>query len=77
MQAQLLSCVRLFATPWTVEPTRLLCSWDSPGKDTGGGGHALLQGLFLTQGSNLHALLAGGFFTTEPAGKPCITRAQR
>ena len=32
--------------------TRLLCPWDSPGKNTGVGCHALLQGTFLTQGSN-------------------------
>ena len=30
----------------------LLCPWDSPGKDTGVGCHFLLQGIFLTQGSN-------------------------
>ena len=30
----------------------LLCPWDSPGKNTGVGCHALLQGIFLTQGSN-------------------------
>ena len=36
------------------------------------GCHALLQGVFLTQGSNLRALLAGRFFTTEPAGKPVL-----
>ena len=29
---------------------------DSPGKNTGVGCHALLQGIFLTQGSNLHIL---------------------
>ena len=29
---------------------------DSPGKDTGVGSHALLQGIFLTQGLNLHLL---------------------
>ena len=34
------------------QPTRLLCPWDSPGKDTGVGGHALLQGIFSTQGLN-------------------------
>ena len=34
-------------------PTRLLCPWDSPGKNTGVGCHALLQGIFLTQGLNL------------------------
>ena len=38
-------------TPWTVA-TRLLCLWNSPGKHTGVGCHALLQGIFLTQGSN-------------------------
>ena len=38
-----LSRVQLFATLWTVA-TRLLCPWDSPGKDTGVGCHFLLQG---------------------------------
>ena len=38
--------------PRGLQPTRLLCPWDSPGKTTGVGGHALLQGLFPTQGSN-------------------------
>ena len=33
-------------------PTRLLCPWDSPGKNTGVGCHALLQRIFPTQGSN-------------------------
>ena len=32
--------------------TRLLCPWDSPGQNTGVGGHSLLQGIFLTQGLN-------------------------
>ena len=31
---------------------RLLCPWDFPGKNTGGGCHFLLQGIFLTHGSN-------------------------
>ena len=34
----------------------LLCPWDSPGKNTGMGCHSL-QGIFLTQGSNLDLLL--------------------
>ena len=38
------------------EPTRLLCPWDSLGRKTGVDGHALLQGLFPTQRSNLHVL---------------------
>ena len=35
---------------------RLLCPWDFPGKNTGVGCHALLQGIFLTQASNLSLL---------------------
>ena len=30
--------------------TRLLCTWDFPGKNTGVGCHFLLQGIFMTQG---------------------------
>ena len=33
-------------------PARLLCPLDSPGKNPGVGCHFLLQGIFLTQGSN-------------------------
>ena len=59
------SCVRLFETLWTVT----LCARDSPGKNTGVGCHALLQGIFPTPGSNPRLLtspaLAGGFFTTS------------
>ena len=40
----------------TPQPTRLLCPWDSPGKNTGVDRHALLQGIFLTRGSNLPLL---------------------
>ena len=45
------SHVRLCATLWSLAH-RLLCPWDSPGKNTGVGCHALLQGIFPTQGSN-------------------------
>ena len=61
------SRVRLFVIPWAIA-TRLLCPWDSSGKNTGVDCHALLQGIFPTQGLNLHlmsAALAGGFFTTS------------
>ena len=34
------------------EPTRLLCPWDFPGKNTGVVCHFLLQAIFPTQGSN-------------------------
>ena len=50
-------------------PERLLCPWDSPGKNAGVGCYALLQGIFLTQVSKLHLLsspaLSGRFFTTS------------
>ena len=52
MCACVLSCfshVQLFATPWTVAHQ---APWDSPGKNTGVGYHALLQGIFPTQGPN-------------------------
>ena len=37
-------------------PSGLLCSWNFPGKNTGAGCHFLLQGIFLTLGSNPHPL---------------------
>ena len=46
-----LSCVRLFATPWTIA-RQALHLWNFPGKSTGVGCHFLLQGIFLTQGLN-------------------------
>ena len=33
-----------------LQPARLLCPWDFPGKNTGVGYHFLLQGIFPTQG---------------------------
>ena len=55
-------------------PTRLLCPWDSPGKNTGVGCLSLLQGIFLIQGLNMHLWcllhLVSRFFTTEPPGQP-------
>ena len=42
--------------PHGLYPTRLLRPWDSPGKSTRVGCHSLLQGIFLTQESNLGLL---------------------
>ena len=55
--------------PCGLQPARLLCPWDSPGQNTGVACHALLQGIFLTQGTFI-SCTAGRFFTTEPPGKP-------
>ena len=51
LHAKLLQSCLLSATPWTVAH-RLLCPWDSPGKDIGMGRHVLLQGIIPTQGLN-------------------------
>ena len=52
------SHVQLFVTLWTVA-ARLFCSWDSPGKNARAGCHALLPGIFLTQGSDpCHLLMS-------------------
>ena len=45
------SCSTL-CDPMDTEPARLLCPWDSPGKNTGMGSHSLLQGIFPIQRSN-------------------------
>ena len=42
--------------PMDCSPPDLLGPWDSPSKNTGMGCHALLQGIFPTQGSNSHLL---------------------
>ena len=45
-------------------PLRPLCPWDSPGKNTGMGCHALLQGILPTQGSNPGLLHSRQIFFT-------------
>ena len=48
------SCLVRFDSlqPHGLQPTRLLCPWNFSGKNTGMGFPFLLQGIFLTQGSN-------------------------
>ena len=43
---------QLCLTLVTPQPHRLLCPWDSPGKNTGVGCLSFLQRIFPTQGSN-------------------------
>ena len=42
--------------PHGLQPVRLPCPWDSLGKSSGVGFHALFQGIFLTHGLNLGLL---------------------
>ena len=65
--------------PHGLQPARLLCPWDSPGKNTGVGCHFLLQGIFLTQGLNPVSFFAGRSFTNwalreAPAFPLCSTQ---
>ena len=69
------SRVCLFTTLWTVTCQAPLSKGFS-GKNTGVGCHALLQGIFLTQGLSPHLFtsssLAGGFFTTSTTWKALV-----
>ena len=63
--------------PYGLCPARLLCPWDSPGKNTGAGGCAVLQGIFPTRGSNAPLsqapALAGRFCTTHAAWEATLS----
>ena len=73
-------CVHVYSVmsdslqPHGLYPMRLFCPWDSPRKNTGVGCHALLQGIFPTQGSNLRLLCflhwQEDSLPAEPPGKP-------
>ena len=60
--------------PHGLQPGRLLCPWDSPGKDTGVGCHFFLQGIFSTQGQNPSVLCLllwqAASLPLAPPGKP-------
>ena len=53
--------------PHGLQPVRLFCLWDFPGKNTRVGCHAFLQGIFPTQGS---PVLQADSLPSEPPGKP-------
>ena len=67
-------CVQLSETLWTVAHQGFSVRGDSPGKNTGVGSHALLQGEFLTEGSNPRLLCLllwqAGSLPLVPPGKP-------
>ena len=55
--------------PFGLQPARLLCPWDSQGRNTRVGCHALLQEIFFDPGIEPEFFtswaLASGFFTTN------------
>ena len=68
------ACSVIFSSlrPLGLQPARLLCLWNSPGK-TGVGCHSLLQRIFVTHGSNPHLLYLlrwqADSLPAEPSGK--------
>ena len=63
------SCLSLCDSMYC-NPPRILCTWDFPARNTEVGCHFLLQGIFQPKDQTHVSCLAGGFFTTEPPGKP-------
>ena len=61
----------------SLRPTRLLCPWDSPDKNTGVGGHSLLQGNLPNPGIERRSLaLQADSLPSEPPGKPPFQQHQ-
>ena len=56
--SRFLSVAQSGLTVTPLQPARLLCPWNSPGKNPEVGSHFLLQGIFPTQGSS-PGLLSG------------------
>ena len=54
--------------PMDCSPTRLLCPWDSPGKNTGVDCHFLLQGSFPTHGLTRVSCVAGSLYQLSYKG---------
>ena len=59
--------------PHGLKPSRLLCPWNSPGRNTEVDCHSLLQGIFPIQGLNLGLLRwQVDSLLSEPAGEPKV-----
>ena len=58
-----------FLRPHGLQPARLLCPWDSPGKNTGVGAISFFRGCSRLRDRTCISCTAGGSFTTEPSGK--------
>ena len=54
-----------------LKPTRVLCPWNSPGKNTGVGSHSLLQRIFPDPGTEARSpALQVDSLLSDPPGKP-------
>ena len=72
MHAQSLQLCPTLCDTMDYKSARLLSPWDSPGKNTGMGCHALLQGIFLTQGSNPSPLHYREILHLWDTGEACL-----
>ena len=64
-------CLTLW--PHGLQPARRLCPWDSPGKNTAVGCHALLQGNLPKLGIEARSpALQAASLPSEPPGKPTV-----
>ena len=73
MHAWSFICVPTLCQPHELQPTRILCPWDSPGKNTGVGYHAYSRGSSWPKARtwiSCVSCIAGRFFSTEPLGNP-------
>ena len=71
--AKLLQSCLTLCNPMDCSLPRLLCPWDSPDKNTGVGSHSLLQGIFLTQESDLGLLHCRQIlYCLSPKGSPFL-----
>ena len=62
--------------PHGMQPARLLCPWNSPSKNTGVGCHALLQGIFPTQGLNPGLLHWASLVAQSVKNLPAVRETQ-
>jgi len=53
----------ILCDPHGLYPARLLCPWNSPGKNTGVGCHSLFQGTFCPRDQTWDSCIGGRFFT--------------
>ena len=75
LQQQVCSAARSCLTLWLrgLQPARLLCQWNFPGKNTKVDCHFLLQGAFLTHGLNPRLLhLQYWQADSLPQATPCL-----
>ena len=69
------ACVHAHSCSTLCDP-RLLCPWDSPGKNPGVGCHFLLQGIFPSQWWNPRLLHCRQILYPEPPGTPHMTEQE-